>query len=46
MKTQINRIVCQIRGHVLEQAGTCPFTGSTYDYCDRCNAMIPRELAV
>lgn len=42
----INSIICKFKGHILEHAGVCPFTGSTYDYCTRCSSMIPRELAV
>jgi len=30
----------------LVQAGTCPFTGSTYEYCERCEVMIPIQVAV
>jgi hypothetical protein len=41
----IKIIVCKVKGHTLVVAGACPFTGSTYDYCERCKAMIPRELA-
>jgi len=41
----IKIIICKIKGHILTQAGTCPYTGSTYDYCERCSNMIPRELA-
>jgi len=44
MKNQINGIVCKIRKHILVHAGTCPFTGSTYQFCERCNAMIPMEI--
>jgi len=36
-----NKIKCSIKGHTLIQAGTCPFTGSTYEYCERCGTMIP-----
>jgi hypothetical protein len=42
----IKTIVCKIKGHVLQMAGTCPFTGSTYQYCERCSAMIPVQEAV
>jgi len=42
----INRIICRLKGHVeLIAAGSCPYTGSTYDYCERCGFMIPREVA-
>ena len=34
------------KDHVLVEAGTCPFTGSTYQYCERCTAMIPVQVAV
>ena len=42
----ISIIKCKINGHTLVQAGTCPFTGSTYEYCERCSAMIPMQKAV
>jgi hypothetical protein len=42
----INKIICKIKGHILVEAGTCPYTGSTYQYCERCAAMIPIQLAV
>jgi hypothetical protein len=42
----INKIICIIKGHTLVEAGTCPYTGSTYQYCERCEAMIPIQLAV
>lgn len=35
--------VCKAIGHKTVEAGTCPFTGATYDYCNRCSHMIPRE---
>ena len=39
----IKSIVCKMRGHQLTAAGSCPFTGITYDYCSMCTAMIPKE---
>jgi hypothetical protein len=45
MKHYLNRIKCYFKGHNLIEAGQCPYTGSTYDYCDRCEIMIPRDLA-
>jgi|LauGreDrversion4_2_1035121.scaffolds.fasta_scaffold06075_4 hypothetical protein len=42
----IKKIVCRIAGHTLVDAGTCPYTGSTYQYCERCTAMIPIQVAV
>lgn len=41
-----NRIKCYFKGHYLIEAGACPYTGSTYDYCKKCEMMLPRELAV
>jgi hypothetical protein len=41
----IKSIKCKFVGHSLKLAGSCPFTGSTYDYCEKCNAMVPREVA-
>jgi hypothetical protein len=42
----ISKIKCMLKGHYLVEAGTCPYTGSTYQYCERCNAMIPIQVAV
>lgn len=39
----INRIICTFKGHIEEYAGSCPFTGQTYNHCTRCNAMIPLQ---
>jgi hypothetical protein len=36
-----NVIKCKFKGHALTHAGSCPFTGMRYDYCERCSAMIP-----
>jgi hypothetical protein len=42
----INKIICKVKGHTLVDAGACPYTGSTYQYCERCTAMIPIQVAV
>ena len=42
----IKYIICKIKSHKLVEAGSCPFTGSTYQYCERCSAMIPIQEAV
>ncbi len=36
-------IICSIKSHNLVYGGSCPFTGMSYDYCKRCNRMIPIE---
>lgn len=36
-------IVCAVIGHKLAYAGSCPFTGATYNYCETCHYMIPME---
>ena len=46
IKNLFNRVKCYFVGHNLIEAGSCPYTGSIYDYCDKCNLMTPRELAV
>jgi hypothetical protein len=43
IKENIYGLVCKVKGHTLKKAGSCPFTGMTYDYCSRCNKMIPTE---
>ena len=42
----VKMIKCKFKGHQLVAAGSCPFTGSTYEYCERCGAMIPLQVAV
>ena len=42
----LNIIKCKIKGHIFITAGSCPFTGSTYEYCERCGAMILLQVAV
>lgn len=41
----IKTIKCRYKGHTLIHAGTCPYTGSTYDLCTYCESMIPRQVA-
>lgn len=36
----IKAILCKINGHTLTGAGSCPFTGKSYDVCTRCNKLI------
>lgn len=43
MKNLIKSIVCRFKDHILIPAGSCPFTGRTYNLCTRCTAMIPVE---
>jgi len=40
------RTICIFKGHNFISAGTCPFTGSTYDLCKRCTLIIPQQVAV
>lgn len=40
-----NRIKCYFIGHNLIVAGKCPYTGSTYEYCDKCHVMIAIDTA-
>jgi hypothetical protein len=46
IKHYFNRVKCYFSGHNLIEAGSCPYTGSVYDYCDKCEMMFPRELAI
>jgi len=34
------KLVCKIKSHTLENAGSCPFTGKSYNVCTRCLRMI------
>lgn len=42
----IKSLICKVKSHTLKEAGSCPFTGNTYDYCTRCTAMIPQQEVV
>jgi hypothetical protein len=46
IKLFINIIKCKIYGHSLIPAGSCPYTGSTYNLCEKCEIMIPVDKAV
>jgi hypothetical protein len=35
----IQRLICKVKGHILVDAGACPFTGNTYVGCTRCNTL-------
>ena len=39
----IAKIKCKIFGHFLVFAGNCPFTGLSYNYCQRCKLMLPEK---
>lgn len=34
---------CKMFGHKLQYAGSCPYTRLVYDYCLRCESMIPKQ---
>lgn len=40
----IKKFRCIMKGHSLTPAGSCPYTGATYYYCDKCDMMIPVEV--
>jgi len=44
MLSMLKIIACKVVNHSLVPAGSCPFTGATYQYCERCSAMIPMEI--
>ena len=39
MPTIVKKIICKIKGHSNIRAGSCPFTGKTYDVCSRCQVL-------
>jgi hypothetical protein len=43
IKNLIKSIICRFKEHILIAAGSCPYTGRTYQLCTRCTAMIPME---
>ena len=45
MINKIKAVFCKLAGHNLRPAGQCPFTGSSYEYCERCEAMITLDEA-
>jgi len=40
MLNMFNFIICKFKKHALVSAGSCPFTGKSYNACTRCGAMI------
>ena len=36
----INKIKCWFKEHKFVNAGTCPFTGRTYNACTNCGKMV------
>jgi hypothetical protein len=40
IKHFFNIVICKTKGHTLITAGSCPFTGKTYNACTKCGAMI------
>lgn len=36
----IESIKCKFKGHEYVPAGSCPFTGKTYNICIKCTKMI------
>jgi hypothetical protein len=43
IKNIIKFLKCKISGHKLIYGGACPFTGMSYDNCEKCDMMIPRQ---
>lgn len=41
IKYFVNYIKCKIKGHSLQDAGSCPFTGLTYKSCSVCKNLFP-----
>jgi hypothetical protein len=41
LKLIINRVICKVASHKEVSAGSCPYTGMRYNYCERCELMIP-----
>jgi hypothetical protein len=39
----IKAFICKIKEHNMMPAGSCPFTGKTYNICSRCNKMIAKQ---
>lgn len=39
----IKRLICKFRGHILLDAGSCPFTGKTYVVCSKCLIMKDKQ---
>jgi hypothetical protein len=40
IKYIINSIKCKIKGHSYVSAGSCPYTGKTYNGCTKCGNTI------
>jgi hypothetical protein len=35
----MQRLICKFKGHIIVDAGSCPFTSNTYVACTRCNIL-------
>jgi hypothetical protein len=43
IKYLINNIICVFNDHKMINAGSCPFTGKTYNICTRCGKTVPLD---
>jgi hypothetical protein len=40
IKQLIKFFICKIKKHILISAGSCPFTGKSYNICARCGITV------
>jgi hypothetical protein len=45
IKLIVNLMICKIKNHIFVEAGTCPYSGNTYNVCTRCTKMIKVDKA-
>lgn len=43
IKNFINFIICKINNHKWIEAGSCPVTGKSYNFCTKCEKMVAYE---
>lgn len=43
IKNIIMSIVCKLKSHILTNAGSCPYTGKSYNVCTRCLGIFEYE---
>lgn len=42
IKGVINYFICKLKTHDMVDAGSCPFTGKSYNSCIRCGVNISK----
>lgn len=43
IKNKLIFFLCRLFGHKEVFAGACPYTGMRYNYCERCEYILPLD---